>query len=214
MQLRLTWFATLCLTLAVVPASAQVLYDNGPINGGVDAWPFNFGFIVSDSFTLSSNSTVGGFELGLWEFPGDKLSSVDWTITSMENGGTLYGSGTVSGKNVTDQFLSSNYYGYDIDEATATGLNVGLNGGTYWLNLQNAENQTGDPTYWDENSGAGCQSKGCPSLASVTFIGTVPSESFSIIGTGSSGSTPEPSSFLLLGSGILGLAGVARRKLF
>ena len=215
MQLRLTWLAIFCLALAAVPAPAQVLYDNGPINGGVDAWPLNFGFIVSNSFTLSSNSTAGGFELGLWEFPGDVQISVDWSITSMDNGGTMYGSGTVSGKNVTDMFLSTNYYGYDIDEATATGLNVGLNGGTYWLNLENAQNQTGDPTYWDENSGAGCQSKGCPSLASVTLIGTVPSESFSIIGTGStSGSTPEPGSMMLLASGVVAVAGALRRKLF
>ena len=38
--------------------------------------------------------------------------------------------------------------------------------------------------YWDENSGTGCQSDGCPSLADESSIGTVPSEAFSILGYG------------------------------
>ena len=40
----------------------------------------------------------------------------------------------------------------------------------------------------------------------------LPSEAFTI--TGGTGTTPEPSSIMLFGSGILGLAGVLRRKLF
>ena len=206
----------LCLALAAVPAAAQVLYDNGPINGTTDAWTINFGFIVSDTFTLSANSTVGGFNFGVWEFPGDVLTSVGWTISTGENGGTLLGSGTVSGKNLTDQFISTNQYGYAIDEITATGLNVGLSGGTYWLNLQNAMVPDGDPVFWDENSGVGCggsdgKGSNCPSMASESALGTLFSESFTITG---SGTTPEPSSVMLFGSGILGLAGLVRRKLF
>ncbi len=166
MKLRIASLTILCLALAAIPASAQMLYDNGPIYGDIDAWPFSSPYVVSDTFTLSSNSTVGGFELGTWEFPGDVLSSVDWSITSAENGGTVFGSGTVSGKNLTDQLYFVNQYGYDIDLITATGLNVGLSGGTYWLNLQNAVVPSGDPVYWDENSGVGCKSNGCPSKAS------------------------------------------------
>ena len=201
----------LCLALVAIPASAQVLYENGPINGTTDAWIFDFGFTVSDTFGPNANSTIGGFQFGVWEFSGDVLSSVNWSITSLENGGTLYGSGTVSGKNLTDTFLSTNQYGFDVDKITATGLNVGLSAQTYWLNLQNGVVPSGDPVYWDENSGAGCKSNGCPSLASEVDIGTVPSESFTITG---GGTTPEPGSFVLFGSGILGLAGVLWRKLF
>jgi hypothetical protein len=210
MKTHIASLAILCLALAVVPASAQTLYENGPINGGVDAWPFISPYVVSDTFTLSSNSTVGGFELGTWEFLGDTLTSLSWTITSLENGGTVYGSGKVSGKNLTDTFLSTNQYGYDIDLITATGLNIGLSGGTtYWLNLGNATTPRGDPVAWDENSGTGCKSNGCPSQASEFDIGTVPSESFTITG----GSTPEPSSFMLFGSGVFGLLAMLRRKL-
>ncbi len=201
----------LCLALAV-PASAQVLYDNGPINGNTDAWPFIFGYIVSDTFALSSNSTVGGFEFGMWEFPSGTLTSVDWSITSMENGGTSYGSGTVAGNYLTQTYLSTNSYGYFIYEVTATGLNVGLTGGTYWLNLTNAQDTGGGTAYWDENSGVGCQSNGCPSQASESETGTIASEAFTITGTGG-GTTPEPGSFLLVASGTLAVASLLRRKL-
>jgi hypothetical protein len=44
-----------CLILAAVPAIAQTVYSNGPINGNTDAWTFNFGFIVSDTFNVSNN---------------------------------------------------------------------------------------------------------------------------------------------------------------
>jgi len=43
-------------------------------------------------------------------------------------------------------------------------------------------------------------------------VGSIPSESFTLTGIGDIGLVPEPSSILLFGSGILGLAGVLRRK--
>ena len=203
---------TLCLALAAVPASAQMWsYDNGPINGTIDAYTINFGYIVSDTF-VAGGSSVNGFSFGTFQFPGDIMLSVDWSITSSENGGTVFGSGTASGNNLTDKFLSANQFGYYINEITVTGLNASVTSGTtYWLNLQNAVIQTGDPVFWDENSGVGCMSKGCPSLASDSSYGTIASESFTING---GGSTPEPTSIMLLASGALGLAGVLRRKLF
>jgi hypothetical protein len=151
--------------------------------------------------------------LGTWEFPGDVVMSLDWTITSRENGGTVYGAGTAKGRNLTDQFISTNQYGYDIDKLTISGLNVAVTSGTtYWLNLENATVPGGDPVLWDENSGKGCQSSGCPSQASETSVGTIASEAFTI-NTGGTQTTPKPGSFILFASGALGLAGVVRRKL-
>src|SRR5271165_994656 len=200
------------LALAAVPASAQMWsYNNGPINGTTDSWTINFGYIVSDTF-VASGSSVTGFSFGTFQFPGDIMLSVDWSITSSENGGTVFGSGTASGNNLTDKFLSANQFGYYINEITVTGLNASVTSGTtYWLNLQNAVIQTGDPVFWDENSGIGCMSNGCPSLASDSSYGTIASESFTISG---GGTTPEPGSIMLFGSGVLGLVGVLRRKLF
>ena len=209
MKTRIASLGVLCLTLAFIPASAQILYNNGPAGPDIDAWTINSGYIVSDTFTLTSSSTVGGFDFAAWEFPGDKVLSVDWSITSLENGGTVYGEGTA---NVTQQFISTNAYGYEEYEVSATGLTVPLGAGTYWLNLQNAVTQQGNPVYWDENSGMGCNSPGCPSQASESAVGTIPSESFDITGTSGTGTTPEPGSIMLLGSGILGLIGLLRGR--
>ncbi len=203
----------LCLIL-VMPAPGQVLYDNGPINGTVDAWNINFGFETSDSFAVASSSTVTGFNFGVWESPGDQTLTVDWSITDFEGGGTIYGSGTAS---VVDTFISVNQYGYDIDLLSVSGLNVPLDAGSYWLNLQNATDLQGNPIYWDDNSGVGCTGDGndgsCPSLASNNSVGTLSSEAFDITGS-SGGQVPEPSSILLLGSGVFGVLGLLRRQRF
>jgi hypothetical protein len=201
--------AVLCLALTVVPACAQ-LYDNGPLNGNVNAWEINNGSIISDSFTCcryGPTGTVGGFDFYVWAIHGDTPLTVDWSITSQPNGGIVYGGGTAK---LIDNLISTNSYGYDIFNETTSGLyvTVGVGSGTYWLNLQNATTTDGDPLYWDENSGVGCMSPGCPSQASSNMVGTIPSESFTI-----RGATPELGSGVLLGSGMLVLAGAMRRKL-
>ena len=202
---------SLLLILAIAPASGQVLYENGPLNGTVDAWTINFGYVVSDTFTLVNASTVKGFDLAVWEFPGDRALTVDWMISSREFGGNVYGTGTAG---VTDRFISVNQYGYDIDEITATGLNVPLSSGTYWLNMGNAVTEQGNPLYWDENNGVGCHSVGCPSQPSENGVGTILSESFDVLGVSESGGqTPEPGEIILFGSGVLALAGRLWRKL-
>jgi PEP-CTERM motif len=218
MRTRIASLTILCLVLAAIPASAQNwTYDNGPINGSVDAWDINFGYTVSDSY-VAGGTSVTGFAFGAHEFPGDMVTSVDWILStgpcsnSKSGCGTILGSGTASGSNLTDKFLSNNQFGFDIDLITVSNLNVPETSGTeYWLTLENAMVPSGDPVYWDENSGIGCMSKGCPSTAYESFVGTIASEAFTI--TGGGGSTPEPGSFFLFGSGILGLAGVLRRKL-
>src|SRR5215467_3950282 len=75
--------------LAVIPAAADVVYENGPINGTVDAWTINFGFAVSDTVTISGgNTAITGMSFGAWMFPGDTLESVEVSLTEFEFGGT------------------------------------------------------------------------------------------------------------------------------
>jgi hypothetical protein len=74
MKLRIASLSllTLCMMLAAVPAAAQDIYNNGPINGNTDAWTINFGFIVGDSFTVSTgNTTMTGMSFGAWLYPGE-----------------------------------------------------------------------------------------------------------------------------------------------
>jgi hypothetical protein len=204
LKLRIASLTLLCLALAVIPASAQVLYSNGTPNLNSIGWTINFGYAVSDTFNLSAASTVNGFDMWVWEAPGDKALTVDWSITSAEFGGTSYGSGTAS---VTDTILTTNQYGYQIDQLTGSAAATLPSSGTYWLSMQNAVMMSGGALYWDENSG--------PSQASENTLGSIPSESFDIFACGAECQpTPEPGSILLFGSGILGIAGVLRRKLF
>ena len=195
----------LCLTLAAVPVMAQTVYNNGAINGNTDAWTVNFGFIVSDTFNVANNNTtITGASFGMWLFPGDTLTNAELSITSGENGGTSYFDQTV---NVTQSGCIMNQYGYNVCNETGTFNGPTLNVGTYWINLQGCDLPNCEPVYWDENSG--------PSSASENSVGTIPSESFTLLGTSSNtttstsmtttGTVPEPTNIMLFGSGILSL---------
>jgi hypothetical protein len=213
--MRIASLSLLALCLAVVPAMAQTVYSNGPINGNTDAWTINFGFVVSDTFNVTNNNTtISGGTFGMWLFEGDTLTSAELSITSGEDSGTSYFDQTVS---FTQSNCTLNSFGFNVCTESTTFNGPTLNSGSYWLNLQNASVPSGDPVYWDENSG--------PSSASENTIGSIPSESFTVLGststttttstsTSTTTSVPEPSSIMLFGSGILGLAGVLRRKLF
>ncbi len=167
------------------PASpqGQTLYDNGPYNGTTDAWIINFGFAVSDSFTVPSGSDVTGLSFVYWDAStSDLLTSVDMALGSSSfccNFQTLYG--------VNNTFLGINQFGYALYQADLTFIGIPWSGSGY-ITLQNACTTSGcsvsNPVYWDENSGAGCMSPGCPSSAYENTIGSIPSESFTMEGAG------------------------------
>ena len=162
-----------------------VVYSNGPIDGETDAWAISFGYVVSDSFIVSASGGVDGLIFGAWLFPGDVLQSAEVSITSQPNGGTVYFNQTLS-FNQSNCFTNND--GYNVcTETTAPITGLTLNAGTYWVNLQNAMTPSGDPVWWDENSG--------PSQAYDGSVGTIPSESFTLSGQGD-----EPSCYFSQGN--------------
>ncbi len=212
----------LCLASAA-PVMAGTLYTNGPVNGNTYAWTIIDTGVpnccsIADSFTVT-NSTVTGATFYTWTFAGDVPATVNWAITTAPFGGTTLGSGTA---NLTDTFLFANG-GYNVNSDSFSIPALTLAAGTYWLQLGSATDTAanGDFIYWDENDG--------PSQAWDSFFGPGPitpanssgfcssgnasgecSQSFYITGTTST--TPEPSSLLLMGSGLIGVAGTIRRK--
>jgi opacity protein-like surface antigen len=186
----------LCVVGAAPASAAAILYDNGPLNGTIEGWTINFGYIVTDSFDLSAPGTVGGAQFGVWEFPGDNMTSVDWEITTAALGGTVLGSGTAS---TTQTTLGTNIYGYQLAYEMISFPGVSLGAGTYWFQLENGVVASGDPIFWDQNNG--------PSAAFENTLGSIGSESFQLY------STPEPASLGLIGMGLFGMAALLRRRI-
>jgi len=202
--------ASLLLTLCLaVPDSAGTIYENGPPNGQVNAWPIGLGYFTSNTFTIAVGSqSPTGVTFTAWLYPGDTLTSLEISITSGVNGGTTYFDQVV---NVSASGCFINQYGYNICTEMTSFSGPALQSGTYWLNLQNADTAGAQQVYWDQNSGIGCHSPGCPSQAWESEEGPVPSESFSLLGN-ANGTVPEPSNIVLFGSGVVGIAGLLRRK--
>ena len=67
--------------LLSAPATAGVLYDNGPIDGNIGSWSISYNDIMTDSFTLTGTSTLTGVDFGIWVHPGDSPVSLEWRIT-------------------------------------------------------------------------------------------------------------------------------------
>ena len=169
--MRIASLTILCLALAAIPAFAETTTT---VRSTAPPMPGPSTLATSSATPSLRHWRRNRFSvaIGVWEFPGDTMQTVDWTITATENGTGVGGTA-----NVTDTFISTNQYGYNIDLVTFNLDWASLPAGTYWLNLYNATVPSGDPVYWDENSGVGCKSR-LPVEASESAVGTIPSEAF------------------------------------
>jgi PEP-CTERM motif len=188
-----------------LPAIAGTIYDNGtPIT--FDNFLINTMNVTSNSVHCSNRCTPT--DLTFWAVGpiGVPLgNTLAWSFTSGEFTGVGYNSGVSP--------IPTSLPCVDQGGLQQCVITVALNGtlsqpANSWLNLTT----NGLATGWAISAG--------PSLASTCQLNPVtgrcgptvfniPSEAFSLSGT----TVPEPSSMMLLGSGVLGLAGVLRRKL-
>ena len=204
---------------AMNPLSGQILFDDGLTNGTVTAFYIDGpgtgpagGQTISDGFVATGSGTADNLDFGLWVPTGTTPTAVSWWL-----GTSVFGSDVSSGSmaQVGYSYVLTNGFGYDVYTAHVTGLSGSLTvGGAYWLTLGNANNSSGNQfDAWDVSAGPAS----CDFAVGGVFQGDcgfglgVEGEAFTINSSGSS--TPEPGTLIMFGSGILGLAGVLRRKI-
>lgn len=201
--MRITSMLLLGLALACAPAFASnVVYSNGPINGTINAWNISSGFAVADGFDIFTTTTITGFDVGLWVNPGETPYYTEWGLADKPDwlGGTFvaFGAGYFSN---TLYCLACGAGVADIYTSTVSGLNVTVPAGFYFLELLNGLTAQAGDEFWDQNNG--------PSFAYENTVGIIESEAFTVYGS----ATPEPGTILMLGSALVGAAGVLRRKM-
>ncbi len=200
------------IALAGVSANASTIVydDSGPGSFQTDAWVITDGFSVADSFSLSAPATIDAISFGNWLNSGDTLESVNWEIITAPNGGTTVGSGTVTAfSNVPE----GNPKGLVANDSTFTIGSLSLAAGTtYYLEFSNSVSARGEGVFWDESDNPHSTPYIYDDGVLQSQIRPDGPDTFALYG--SSSPVPEPSSLLLLCSGLTGLAliGIMRRR--
>ena len=179
-----------------------------------------YGAATYENFTLSSSATGTGLFTN--NLSGLNPATGYWEIrtgVSEGNGGTLVASGTGA---MTQTATGRNGFGFIEYRDEVDGLNLSLAGGTqYWMAV--VPNDPNNPNRSFNSNTFGNNSVGSTQLDSqfwnsaffgANFTNADSQGAFSSFSQGVIGtSVPEPSSMIMLGSGLVAAAGVVRRRL-
>jgi hypothetical protein len=168
---------------------------------------------VYDNFMLGASSTITEVQFvgGYWN--GDPGGVTGWTVNFYADSEGMPGAllqtyhlDGLGGETYLGNFGGTPIYSYDI-----TGLNFqALAGQQYWLDIYP---DLGFPPQWGWASGTGGDG-----VAWQDFLGersqVGADMAFTLIGNSTTGATPEPGTLVMFGTGMVGLAGFLRRKLF
>lgn len=208
--------------LAGSEASAQVVYDNGPVDpAGFIGNPDLNQALIFEGFTLTDPADIGkiNFWALQWYNASDNFAgSIYWTINAANGssvGTSLYSGLATAGADLTRTA-----------DGTASGLtsylhsitvDFSLAAGSYFLGLHNGplSNSTASGYYWITTPSNGTAYGKNQLVANQAFYNNYVEYAFNLeAGAGSTPSetVPEPATMMLLATGLAGIAAARRRK--